>query len=55
MVNTLLTMSIKVNIPSAASCSQNNRGFVMKKQNAATRGFWSWVIGGGWTNTGSRG
>jgi hypothetical protein len=26
----------------------------MKKQTQATRGFWSWVLGGGWTNTGTR-
>jgi len=25
----------------------------MKKQTQANRGFWSWLLGSGWTNTGT--
>jgi hypothetical protein len=51
MVNRLLTISIKVNVPETAE-SKFDRGFEMKKQ---TRGFWSWILGHGWGNTGSGG
>jgi hypothetical protein len=44
MVTTLLTMFVRVNIPASAG-SVFDRGLTMKKQ---TRGFWSWLLGGGW-------
>jgi hypothetical protein len=51
MVNRLLTISIKVNIPASAE-SNSSRGDKMKKQ---TRGFWNWLMGGGWASGGSNG
>jgi hypothetical protein len=51
MVNPLLTISIKVNILASAE-SHLSRGNKMKKQ---TRGFWGWVMGGGWASGGSNG
>jgi hypothetical protein len=51
MVNCLLTISIKVNVLPTAE-SQIDRGLEMKKQ---TRGFWTWVLGGGWGGGGSNG
>jgi hypothetical protein len=44
MVKALLTTFVRVNIPASAG-SQFDRGMDMKKQ---TRGFWSWLLGGGW-------
>ena len=52
MLNALLTTLSKVNVPSVESTG-NTRGRHMKKQ---TRdGFWSWLLGSGWTNTGANG
>jgi hypothetical protein len=54
IVTLLLTISIKVNVLGTASAVGQQGDMTMKKQTQATRGFWSWVLGGGWTNTGSR-
>lgn len=51
MVNGLLTITIKVNIPALPNHGFD-RGSAMKKQ---TRGFWSWLLGGGWCGGGSNG
>jgi len=50
----LLTISIKVKIPSSAESQKKTGVRTMKKVNAG-RGFWSWLCGGGWTNAGSNG
>lgn len=52
MVNLLLTKSSKVNVLLAAESQWFDRGRTMKKQ---TRGFWTWLLGGGWSNAGSAG
>ena len=44
MVNRLLTISIKVNMPSTAESQLEQRGTKMKKTKAG-RGFWSWLLG----------
>jgi putative hemolysin len=54
MVNRLLTISIKVNIPATAESQCAQRGFEMKN-NKAGRGFWSWLLGSGWDGGGSNG
>jgi hypothetical protein len=51
MVNGLLTITIKVNIP-VSDRSGLDRGRSMKKQ---TRGFWNWILGSGWCGGGSNG
>jgi hypothetical protein len=38
----------------ASAESRFERGLKMKKTKA-TRGFWTWLMGGGWSNTGSGG
>jgi hypothetical protein len=50
----LLTISIKVNVLCICRIDFDHRGRVMKKTKA-TRGFWSWLIGGGWAGGGSGG
>jgi len=51
LVNRLLTISIKVNVLVAAESQLEQRGLAMKKTKA-TRGFWTWLMGGGWSGTG---
>jgi hypothetical protein len=53
LVNRLLTISIKVNVPSSAESHLEERGRKMKK--TQTRGFWSWLGGSGWASGGGNG
>ena len=48
----MLTISIKVNVPASAESQLKNGVVEMKKRNAG-RGFWSWLMGSGWSATGS--
>ena len=43
----LLTISIRVNIPSSAESQCEEQGMIMKKQAQAKLGFWSWLLGCG--------
>ena len=54
IVNRLLTISIKVNVPCICRIDFNYRGRKMKKTKA-TRGLWTWLLGGGWCGGGSGG
>jgi hypothetical protein len=54
MVNHLLTISIKVNIPPTAESQFEQRGDEMKKTNGRT-GFWDWLMGSGWSSGGGNG
>jgi hypothetical protein len=54
VVNDLLTISIKVNIPAAAE-SQLYLGVKTMKKVKTGRGFWTWLMGGGWASGGSNG
>ena len=54
MVNGLITVSVKVNMPAAAESQSKKRGVKMKKVKAG-RGFWSWLMGSGWDSAGSNG
>jgi len=49
MVNGLLTIFIKVNVLFGCRITHREGAGNMKKQ---TRGFWGWLLGEGWTNTG---
>ena len=53
MVNHLLTITIKVNTPHLPNQSED-RGNDMKKVTNG-RGFWSWLMGHGWSGTGGNG
>jgi len=55
MVNHLLTLFGKVNIPAAAESQFENRGMAMKKTIPARWSFWTWLLGGGTGNAGSHG
>ena len=48
MVNRLLTISIRVNIPPNCRCAGDQRGRVMWS-------FWNWLLGSGKGNAGSGG
>jgi hypothetical protein len=55
MVNALLTVTVKVNIPLVPIFfAREDRGSTMKKR-PARGGFWSWLFGSGWSNGGSGG
>jgi hypothetical protein len=54
-VNHLLTISGKVNIPTAAESQYLERGCEMKKQLPARWSFWTWLLGGGQDNGGANG
>jgi hypothetical protein len=54
MVNRLLTISIKVNVLCICRIILEYRGRDMKKTKA-TRGFLSWLLGGGWAGGGASG
>jgi hypothetical protein len=54
MVNRLLTKSIKVNIASTAE-SQWNKGAIEMKKTRTRTGFWSWLMGSGWSTAGGNG
>jgi hypothetical protein len=49
MVTHLLTITIKVNIPSSAE-SQFHSGVTIMKKVKTGRGFWTWLMGGGWAS-----
>jgi hypothetical protein len=54
MVTRLLTITIKVNIAPAAE-SQFKQGVTMMKKVKTGRGFWDWLLGGGWDTAGGNG
>jgi hypothetical protein len=54
MVNKLITMMIKVNVPASAELFLLVRGHDMKKTKG-TRGIWTWLLGGGWAGGGGGG
>jgi hypothetical protein len=53
LVNVLLTLSIKVNIPTAAE-SQLRNGVTTMKKIKTGRGFWDWLGGHGWGGGGNQ-
>jgi hypothetical protein len=55
MVNRLLTISIKVNIAPTAESQFEQRGLKKMKKTKAGRGFWSWLMGSGWSSGGGNG
>jgi hypothetical protein len=50
----LLTITIKVNVPSTAESQCEEKGHDMKKIDPR-RGIWDWLFGGGWCGGGSHG
>jgi hypothetical protein len=52
MVNRLLTISIKVNIAPSAELNLRPKGREKMKKTKAGRGFWSWLMGSGWSGAG---
>lgn len=54
LVNSLLTISIKVNVPFICRIRNSKRGLKMKKIKTS-RGFWDWLLGGGYSGTGGHG
>jgi hypothetical protein len=54
LVNHLLTIPIKVNVLATCRIAVEERGLEMKKTKAA-RGFWTWLMGGGWSGAGGGG
>jgi hypothetical protein len=54
-VNRLLTIFLRVNILEAAESQFENRGLIMKKHVPARWSFWTWLLGGGTTNSGTGG
>jgi hypothetical protein len=54
MVNRLLTISIKVNVLCVSRIIFGTGDVTMKKTKA-TRGFLSWLLGGGWCGGGAGG
>ena len=54
MVNHLLTITIKVNDDPISRIGFELGVIEMKKANSG-RGFWSWLMGSGWSNTGANG
>ncbi|MEO6113602.1 MAG: hypothetical protein ABIP07_04035 [Sphingomicrobium sp.] len=56
LVNCLLTISIKVNVPFYGASRRVKKGTIMKiKKAGATRGLWSWLFGHGWSGGGGSG
>lgn len=55
MVKDLLTMFIRVNIPTAAESQFDEKGYPMKKTTPTRWSFWTWLLGGGTANAGSAG
>jgi hypothetical protein len=55
MVNRLLTISIKVNIPVSCRIAVKTRGSKEMKKVQAKTGFWSWLMGSGWSGAGGNG
>jgi len=51
MVNRLLTVSIKVNIPHLPN-RRKDRDAIMKKNTPARWSFWNWLLGSGTDNAG---
>jgi len=54
MVNRLSTISIKVNIPPVRRIEFNKGAPEMNKVRTG-RGFWSWLLGSGWSGAGGNG
>jgi hypothetical protein len=54
MVNHLLTITIKDNSRPYLPNQNDDRGNKMKKVTNG-RGFWSWLMGSGWSGTGGNG
>jgi hypothetical protein len=55
MVNHLLTISVKVNIPLSCRIAVGAKGALKMKKTKAGRGFWSWLMGSGWSSGGGNG
>lgn len=55
MVNALLTMRIKVNIPVSCRIAVEKKGREMKTTKNRTIPFWDWLLGGGTASGGSNG
>jgi hypothetical protein len=55
LVNGLLTIFIRVNIPPVAGSVFDNGGLPMKKHTPGRWSFWTWLLGGGQTNGGASG
>ena len=54
MVNHLSTITIRVNKPHPPNRVDWKRGWDMRKAKAG-RGFWSWLLGQGWSSGGGNG
>jgi hypothetical protein len=54
-VNHLLTIFIRVNIPTAAESQFLRTGIEMKKHTQGRWSFWEWLLGGGTGNAGGGG
>jgi hypothetical protein len=54
-VNDLLTLFLKVNIPSLAESNFAKRGSPMKKKIQTRWSFWTWMFGGGTADGGISG
>jgi hypothetical protein len=55
MVNPLLTISIKVNIGPICRIAVETKGLETMKKMKAGRGFWSWLMGSGYSSGGGNG
>jgi hypothetical protein len=55
MVNGLLTIAVKVNVPPICRIEVWTRGFEMKTTKNRTIPFWDWLLGGGTASGGSNG
>jgi hypothetical protein len=55
MVNQLLTIPIKVNTAPSAESNSMQKGREKMNKTKAGRGFWSWLMGSGWSSGGGNG
>lgn len=55
MVNLLLTIFVRVNIPSSAESNYDAQGMIMKKVAQTKWSFWSWLLGHGTSAGGAQG
>jgi hypothetical protein len=55
MVNQLLTISIKVNNAPSCRIAVETKGLKKMKKTKAGRGFWSWLMGSGYSTGGGNG
>jgi len=51
----LLTISIKVNIGVSCRIAVESNGVTEMKKVKTGRGFWTWLLGGGWGSGGNNG